>query len=413
VNASLPSLSLLTLAAHAPPHWEFEYREVDEIGDPAALQGSIETGRFDLIALSALSARILETYALADRLRAAGQTVVLGGLHVSALPREAMAHADAVVQGEGELHWAELLADAERGRLRPIYSARERTPFRLEDSLPPRYDLLDVQRYDRLTLQTSRGCPLDCSFCAASRTISSYKRKPIERVRGDLEQILDLWPRPFLELADDNTFASKPWSRDLARLLGEYDLLWFTETDISVADDDALLELLATSGCKQLLIGLEAVSPAALQGVDGRDWKSRRAADYLDAVRKIQSFGIPVNGCFVFGLDGDGPEAFDRTRDFVAASGLCDVQITLLTPFPGTALHRQLGAEGRLFREVYWDECTLFDLTFTPKRMSADELTAGFRELMADLYGPAATAGRRTRLRECLRAGNPRRGGAA
>ncbi|XXF78472.1 cobalamin-dependent protein [Myxococcaceae bacterium GXIMD 01537] len=408
VIASLPSLGLLTLASHTPEHWEVEYRELDAL-DEAAL-AAIEAGCFDLVALSALSARILEAYAVADRLRASGTRVVLGGLHVSALPQEALGHADAVVQGEGEAVWARLLEDFEEGRLAPLYSSRgERQGFHLSEARVPRYDLLELSRYNRLTLQTTRGCPLDCAFCGASRTLSSYKLKPLAQVRRELEAILALWPRPFIELADDNTFASRGWSRELAALFAGYDVRWFTETDISVADDERLLELLAESGCAQLLIGLESTAPAALRGVDARDWKARRAESYLEKVRRIQSYGIAVNGCFIFGLDGDEEDCFERTRVFVEESGLCDVQITLLTPFPGTALHRALREEGRLLREVYWDACTLFDVTFRPRRLSPEALTQGFEELMVSLYSPEATTRRRARWRDCLRQGRGRR----
>jgi radical SAM superfamily enzyme YgiQ (UPF0313 family) len=332
--------------------------------------------------------------------------VVLGGLHVSALPQEALSHADAVVQGEGEAVWPQLLADYEEGRLAPLYSSRERRPaFHLAEARVPRYELLEVSRYNRLTLQTSRGCPLDCAFCGASRTLSTYKLKPMGQIRRELEALLRVWPRPFLELADDNTFVAKGWSRELALLLAEYDVRWFTETDISVADDERLLELLASSGCAQLLIGLESAAPAALKGVDGRDWKAQRAEGYLEKVRKIQSYGIAVNGCFILGLDEDDEGCFERTRAFVEESGMCDVQITLLTPFPGTPLHRSLQAQGRLLKEVYWDECTLFDVTFQPRHFSPEALAQGFGELMVALYSPEATARRRARWRECRRQG--------
>jgi radical SAM superfamily enzyme YgiQ (UPF0313 family) len=407
VIASLPSLGLLTLAAHTPPHWEVEYQELDALEESTLRR--LESSRHDLVAISSLSARIFEAYTVADRLRAAGHTVVLGGLHVSALPDEARAHADAVVQGEGEPLWAELLQDFESGRLAPFYSSRGRRPvFHLGEARVPRYELLELSRYNRLTLQTTRGCPLDCAFCGASRTISGYKVKPLRQVRRELEAILERWPRPFVELADDNTFASKGWARELARLLGEYEVRWFTETDISVADDERLLELLARSGCAQLLIGLEAVSPRALRGVDGRDAKARWAEGYAEKVRRIQSYGIAVNGCFIFGLDEDDEGSFERTRAFVEESGLCDVQITLLTPFPGTALHHRLKAEGRLLREVYWESCTLFDVTFEPRGLSAKALREGFEELMGALYSPEATARRRSRWRDCLRQGRER-----
>ena len=264
VIASLPSLSLLTLAAHTPENWEPEYREIDELTDGAAAR--IAGAGYDIVAISALSARILEAYEIADQLREAGVTVVLGGLHVSALPDEALTHADAIVVGEAELLWPELLADFEGGVLRPRYSSMD-SPRRYDfaHAQVPRYDMLDIGRYNRLTLQTSRGCPLDCEFCGASRLISPYKIKPLAQVRRELEAILDIWPKPFVELADDNTFVSKKWARELARLFAQYRIRWFTETDLSVADDDELLELLALSGCAQVLIGLESVDPDALR----------------------------------------------------------------------------------------------------------------------------------------------------
>jgi radical SAM superfamily enzyme YgiQ (UPF0313 family) len=367
------------------------------------------TVAYDLVAISTLTARVLDAYAVADQLRAAGITVVIGGLHVSAMPQEAAAHADAIVSGEGEPVWADLLSDFERGQLARVYASRaRRSPFHMRDARVPRYDLLDVSRYNRITLQTTRGCPLDCSFCGASRTISSYKRKSLDQVRRELEAILSIWPDAFIELADDNTFVDKRWSIELAALLGEYGVRWFTETDISVADDDRLLEGLAKSGCAQILIGLESSNADALRRVDRRSWKSTQAADHLTKVKRIQAHGIPVNGCFVFGLDDDDRGCFDRTREFVEESELCDVQITLLTPFPGTRLYSEMRRQGRLLESIFWPKCTLFDLTFRPACMPADELTEGFRALMSDLYDANAKLRRRARWRSCLQQ-RPRR----
>ena len=402
VIASLPSLGLLTIAGCTPSHWEVVYREADEAPE-------VE-GRYDLVAISSLSARILEAYALADRLRAAGTKVVLGGLHVSALPREAMAHADAVVQGEGEAVWPTLLRDLEEGSLRPLYSSFDPSnrAFRIEDAPIPRYDLLDPSRYNRLPLQTTRGCPLDCSFCAASRLISPYRRKPIERIRREMEAILAIWPRPFIELADDNTFVDKRWGKELSRLLAAYPVRWFTETDLSVAADEELLDLLADSGCAQLLIGLESARRESLRGVDGRDWKHSRWEEYAEKIGRIQSRGISVNGCFVLGFDGDDAGVFERTREFVREIGLAEVQVTILTPFPGTALYDQMEREGRLLSPVYWDRCTLFDLTFRPSGMGVDELERGFRNLMVELYGAEEVARRKRLFRGCVRAARRR-----
>ncbi len=400
VIASLPSLSLLTLAAHTPENWEAEYQEIDELTDGAAAQ--IASAGYDIVAISAFTARILDAYEIADQLRDAGVTVVLGSLHVTALPEEALTHADAIVTGEAELLWPELLADFETGALRPRYSSMDSPRrFDLAQAQVPRYDMLDVSRYNRLTLQTSRGCPLDCEFCGASRLISPYKIKPLAQVRRELEAILDIWPKPFIELADDNTFVSKQWARELARLFAQYRIRWFTETDLSVADDDELLELLALSGCAQVLVGLESLDPAALGQLDSQRWKQSQLAGYTAKIRKIQSYGITVNGCFILGFDQDDLGVFDRTREFVQASGLSEVQITILTPFPGTELYSRLRSAGRLLKPVFWDSCTLFDVTYRPKQMSPSELEDGFRDLMIQLYSPVETARRKEIIKKC------------
>jgi radical SAM superfamily enzyme YgiQ (UPF0313 family) len=399
VIASLPSLGLLTIAAHTPPHWAVEYREIDALTD--ADFRAIADGRYDLVAVSSLTARITDAYRLADHLRAVGTTVVLGGLHATALPDEALGHVDAVIRGQGEGAWPVLLDDLERGALRRVYTSfgQDGLAHRLEHSRVPRYELLTPDLYNRLPLQTTRGCPRDCVFCGSSRLLGPYQVKPIPMIRRELERILELWPRPFIELADDNTFVERSWSRELAALLAEHHVRWFTETDLTLADDERLLELLARAGCAQVLIGLESVTSPALRGIDSAGWKARRAASALDAVRRIQSHGIAVNGCFVLGLDGDDAGAFDRVAAFVDEAELCDVQITLLTPFPGTGLYRELRSKGRLLRETFWDECTLFDVTYRPETMSADELRSRFCDLMRRLYGPEATHRRRARWR--------------
>jgi len=397
--AQLPALGLLTLAALTPPHWDVAYRELD-VWTPVDVE-KIASAGFGVVAISALTARILDAYAIADRLRLHGIAVILGGLHVSALPQEAGMHADAVVVGEGERVWQQLLFDYETGVLRPVYQSN--ASFNFADAPLPRYDLLDPGSYNRLTLQTTRGCPLDCQFCGASRLISRYKQKPIELVRRDLEQILSLWPKPFIELADDNTFVNKTWSRELAKLLGEYPVRWFTETDISVADDPELLEVLSESGCAQLLVGLESVSPAALDGVDSRNWKHRRQDDYITAIDRIQSYGISVNGCLTLGFDSDDTSIFEQTRDFVINSRLSEVQITVLTPFPGTRLYRNLRDEDRFLPDRSWDSATLFDVMYRPARMSVTDLEQGFAWLMKELYNDEESARRRQLFKSVVR----------
>jgi hypothetical protein len=181
---------------------------------------------------------------------------------------------------------------------------------------------------------------------------------------------------------------------------------WFTETDISVADDEELLSLLAESGCAQLLVGLESPRGQALDGIDTRNWKWSRRKSYLTDIARIQSFGISVNGCFILGHDTDDSTVFEEVRDFVRESGLAEVQITLKTPFPGTTFRAQLEQQGRLLPHVGWSSYTLFEPTYKPARMSLEELTSGFSWLMDELYSDGETARRKAIFRDCVRRRN-------
>jgi radical SAM superfamily enzyme YgiQ (UPF0313 family) len=399
VIASLPSLGLLTLAGLTPPDIDVGYVEVPDVD---RLESPPDG--FDVVAISSFTAQIKQAYRLADQYRRMGVKVVLGGLHVSALPDEAARHADTIVIGEGELAWPLVIEDLRRNRLQPRYDMRGRS-FDLADAPMPRFELLDIDRYNRLTVQSQRGCPFRCKFCAASMRISPrYKTKPVANVIAEIRRIKELWRHPFIELADDNSFVNKAHAKLLVRALAQEHIKWFTESDIAVADDDDLLAMLADSGCAQILIGLESSSANALDGVEQRtNWKRKRAGGYLRAIERIQRHGITVNGCFVLGLDNSGPESFEAVRRFVQESGLYEVQITVQTAFPGTPLYDRLKQEGRLLREDAWETCSLFDVNFVPAQMTVAELEAGFRELGKALYSAEATRERRRGFFQRLR----------
>jgi len=393
VIASLPSLGLLTLAGMCGPADERRYVEVGPGEDPP-LDESL-----DLVVISTLTAQALDAYRLADRFRGVGGPVVMGGLHVTSLPDEALAHADAVVVGEGEVVWPMVLDDARAGRLGGVYTAKG-TEFDLADAPMPAFELLDMSRYNRITVQATRGCPLKCAFCASSILLTAKtKTKPIGKVLAEIDAIAARWPRPFIEFADDNSFVHRRYWKQLLPEMAKRRVRWFTETDVSVAEDEQLLEMMRDAGCAQVLIGLESPDPKPLTGLElVSDWKRRKQPGYKEAVQRIQSHGIRVNGCFVLGLDGQGPEAFDRVFEASREYGLYDVQITLQTPFPGTPLYRRLEAEGRLTLAGRWDRCTLFDPTHTPLGMSPRELQRGFYGLTRRLYSEAETRRRRDRF---------------
>ncbi len=175
---------------------------------------------------------------------------------------------------------------------------------------------------------------------------------------------------------------------------------WFAEADIRLGKDPELLELLAESGCKEVLIGFESPSPGHLDGLElHADWKSRQPIGPRDAVVNIQKHGIMVVGCFVFGLDTQEADIFDAVYDFVRDTHIYDVQLTFLTPFPGTPLYDRLLREGRLLEERAWERCSLFDVNFIPKNMSVDTLIEGFADLAVRVFDDAFTAERRRELR--------------
>lgn len=387
--ASLPSLGLLTLAALAPDH-EMEYIELPELPQDGMPDG------FDLVAISSYSAQIDEAYELARRLRDQGTPVVMGGPHVTALPDDALQFCDAVVIGEGEPCWPEVLRDAERNAIKRRYGSRH-SDYDMAASPVPAFELLDIRKYNRLTVQTSRGCPHQCEFCASSVILTSrYKQKPVPNVVREIDRVFEIWRTPFIEFADDNSFVNHDYWKDLLGRLKGREFRWFAETDLSVAEDEELLELMRESGCAQVLIGLESPVEAGLHHLELRnDWKLRQFSRYRDAIQTVQSHGITVNGCFVIGLDGHTPDIFEQVFDFVRHTGLYEVQVTVMTPFPGTPLYARLEEEGRLIEPQNWQKCTLFDINFRPTHMSVEELGNGFKKLAVELYSEEFTDWRR------------------
>jgi radical SAM superfamily enzyme YgiQ (UPF0313 family) len=383
VVASLPSLGLLYLAAYTPPGHELHYFEAesDQKVPPAAFD-------CDLVAISTFSAQIFEAYRVADQLRQAGVRVAMGGLHVSVCPDEARQHADHVIIGEGENVWAEVVRAVARGNGPRVWNAADFPPIKVGDLPVPRYDLLGDRPYNRFPVQTTRGCPWRCDFCASNVMLrQAYRKRPVAAVIRDIQAVRRLRKRSFIEFADDNTFVDKAWGKELCRQLVPLRMKWFTETDISVADDPELLQLMREARCRQVLIGLESPDHSALEGIELKaNFKAKRAVDAIDAIRRIQDHGITVNGCFILGLDRHTPDIFDEVLEFALRVPLYEVQITVLTPFPGTPLYDRLLAEGRILEPGRWDLCTLFDVNYVPKNMTVEELRDGMYWLAEKLY---------------------------
>jgi radical SAM superfamily enzyme YgiQ (UPF0313 family) len=391
--AALPPLGLLTLGALTPAHWDVSLYECAGDVDLAAAE---VLGRSpDIVAISTLTASSLDAYALADRVRAEGVPVVIGGLHVTALPGEAALHADAVVVGEGELVWPEVLGDAEAGRLAPRYQADR--PFDLRCSPVPRFDLLRRDTRPRYTIQTARGCPLACEFCSSARALGPYRVKPAERVRAELDALVERTGARYIELADDNSFLARREAKETLAALAAVGVRYFTEADWRLGERHELLAALPESGCVQVLVGVEGLAPRH----SGMGAKAAPLGRIEEAIGRIQDAGVAVLACFVVGADGETWESIGALGEYLEAAPFADVQLTLQTPFPGTALHARLAREGRLLPDRDWSSFTLFDVTHRPDILEPEELERAFRELLGRVFGVGPTQ-RRAAIRQSI-----------
>ncbi len=385
--AQLPALGLLTLAGLTTPPWTSSYHEA-MVGDERLAEQILQTHPA-LVALSALTASVDEAYRFCQLLRRAGTRVILGGLHATACPSEARDHCDAVVVGEGEPVWQEILADAEAGTLKPVYHAAH--AFDLSQAPVPRFDLLGKARRPRLTVQTQRGCPLACEFCGASRLLGPFREKPLLQLGKELQALKAVVPNPVVELADDNTFAGTRPAGPLFDLLTRSGARYFTEVDWRIGERADVLGGLAASGCVQVLVGIESL----VFRHPGMGAKRAGLNRILAAIEAIQEAGVAVNGCFIIGCDGETQASLDRLAQFILESPLADVQLTLQTPFPGTALYQRLRRQGRLLEQRGWSHYTLFDVTYQPDCMNVEELESAFRQLLRQVFCASASARRK------------------
>ena len=371
-KAGFVRLTLPTLAALTPEDWDVEI--LDARVTPVDYDAKV-----DLVGISAYTSEIPAAYELADNFRKKGVTVIMGGVHVSALPDEALGHADSVVVGEAESLWAGLLEDFKRGELKAKYRANSLCS--MEDMVIPRRDLLDRSMYGSgfNTLQATRGCPFDCHYCAVTAFFGNeFRVRPIDQVISEI-QLLDSKEFCFM---DDNIVGRARYAKKLFRELIPLNVIWGSQASITLAKDTELMELYAKSGGRYAFIGLESLSQKNLEKMS-KGWCT--AEDYKDSIRKIQKAGISVIGSFVFGLDGDDTSVFKNTFDFVMDTGLDAAQYHILTPLPGTGTYKDLEREGRI-TDRNWAKYHTGEVVFEPKGMTKKELLDGYHWIFRETY---------------------------
>ena len=392
--AGLPALGLLTLAGMTPENWTCSYHPSS---DSKSLLKDVRATNPDLVAVSALTASVLEAYRFCDALKSDGIQTVIGGLHATVLPDEAVGHATAVCVGDGEASWLNILADAQQDSLQSIY--RPAKPIALADSPMPRFELQGRKIPLRWTIQTQRGCPWACDFCGASRLLGPARYKTVGQIANELNAIRALDTTPWIELADDNTFAGRKDSIEMLDVIREAGIYYFTESDWRIGEDPDLVKALARSGCVQVLIGVESLGFR----YSGMGRKGAELSRMMAAVDRLQDAGIVVNGCFIAGAEGETDQSLDRMAQFINESSFAEVQLTLQTPFPGTGLYRRMERENRLLADRDWSYYTLFDVVYEPDQMSVADLEAGFRRTLQTVFGPAAAAKRGSQRRKVWR----------
>ncbi len=361
-------LSLTTLAALAQAQdRDVHVRIVDGSVDPVPLAADA-----DLVGISAITGTANAAYGLADRYRRRGIPVVLGGVHVSILPGEAARHADAVVIGMAETAWPRLLADFRAGRLARVYRGEEPADGILAGVPTPARGLLRKSGYMLPnTVHATRGCRRVCDFCTVPVVWKHYYKRPIADVVADVRSI----PDRYIGFNDVSLVDDIEYAKELFTALIPLRKKWGGLATVDVARDAELLDLMARSGCVYLLLGFESVNQSSLLGIHKG---FNKAQAYREVVEALHRHGITVQGCFVFGLDEDGPGVFRDTVEQVLSLKIDIPRYSIYTPYPGTVLYRRMEQEGRML-SYNWDDYDTMHVVCRPGRLSPEELYAGFK----------------------------------
>lgn len=393
-----PPLGLASLAAYLDERDTVSL--VDEHVEPVATDD-----RPDVVGIETYVTSARRAYELADLYRAKGSHVCLGGLHPTSLPDEAAAHADSIFLGPGEDTWPAFLADFRAGRAGKVYRSATRD---LTCQPRPRRDLIKSHLYlVPNSLVVTRGCPHRCEFCYKETFFAGGKSFYTRRVEQALAEIVSL-PGRHLFFLDDHLFGDAHFASALFDGMRGMGRLWQAAGTVGSVLNGDLIEKAAACGLRSLFIGFETLSSSALAGMRKHH---NFVEDYPLAIRRLRDLGVMVNASFVFGADEDDESVFERTVEWAVAQGIETATFHILTPYPGTALHRRLAAEGRILHRN-WDLYDTRHAVFQPARMTPERLEEGYWQAYRDFYAwgsifraASVKPGLRGRLRHLAYAG--------
>jgi len=368
----LPQLSLPLLAGLTPGRHDVVTAE--EADGPLP-----DKEHFDVVGISTMTATAPRAYELAQKFRARGSKVVLGGIHPSVMPREAKEYADAVVVGEAEGLWPHILDDIENGTLKKVY--RNWQPD-ISDSPAPKYrrrrSFLGIPPYIT-PVMFSRGCPNDCEFCSVHRIYGRNPRfLPVESVVRDIK----VAGSKRLIFLDDNIGGIRSYAMDLFKAVEPLKVNWIGQASASMMLDDELFEAALRAGCVGLFVGVESIEPTA----SGKFSKSLASISlYEEAIKRCRETGVLFHGSFIFGLDDQSPDVFEHTLDFLMRNRMPSISPNILTAYPGTFLFDRFIREDRLLHTnwSYFDHLTV---SFRPKNMQPEELSEKYFDFRDEFY---------------------------
>lgn len=374
----LPSLSLKQVAAATPDEWEVVL--ADEVHEEIPFEG-----RFDLVGITAMTHQAMRAYEIADRFRSRGVPVVLGGIHPTVLPEEAALHGDAVVIGEAEPVWADVLADCAAGCLAPVY----RAPVPQDDRLAipwSRRDILAGKSYlTTQTLQASRGCPYDCPFCITTNYFGNrFRYRDADDVLAELRS----FDGKLVVFLDDNILGDPARAKPILQGMAGMNLKWGGQGNLRFAEDPEMVKLVAASGCIGIFVGIESVS-----GANANHPKTGSRYSQKELIKRVRDAGIVLEASMIFGFDDHDESIFEQTVRFVEECVPSLPTFHILTPYPGTSLFQQFDREGRLLHKD-WNRYDHAQVVFRPKLMTPERLYRGWQEVRWEAYRLPAIARR-------------------